>query len=79
MLALTHVSPRYAGPELRDEARAVFEATVVPRDLDRIEVPFPERGAPVLVRGSDRRSPPNAPAGEGAPSGEEVPAAVPGR
>ena len=53
MLALTHVSPRYGGGELRDEARAVFENTIVPRDFDRVEIPFPERGAPVCVRGSD--------------------------
>jgi ribonuclease Z len=54
MLALTHVSPRYGGGELRDEARAVFENTVVPRDFDRIELPFPERGEPVHVRASDQ-------------------------
>ena len=46
LLALTHVSTRYFGPELADEARAVFPDTVVPRDFDLIEVPFPERGAP---------------------------------
>ena len=50
LLALTHVSARYAGGELRDEARAIFPATEVPRDFDTIEVPFPERGAPELVR-----------------------------
>jgi ribonuclease Z len=49
LLALTHVSPRYFGPELADEAQAVFPETVVPRDFDVIEVPFPERGAPTLV------------------------------
>ena len=49
LLALTHVSPRYFGPELADEARDVFADTVVPRDFDLIEVPFPERGAPRLV------------------------------
>jgi ribonuclease Z len=47
---LTHVSPRYFGPELADEARSVFPDTVVPRDFDLIEVPFPERGAPRLVK-----------------------------
>jgi ribonuclease Z len=50
MLALTHVSPRYAGGDLRDEARAVFESTVVPHDFDRIEVPFPEKGPPAHIR-----------------------------
>jgi ribonuclease Z len=54
LLALTHVSPRYSGGELRDEARAVFENTVVPRDFDRIELPFPERGPPEHVRGDER-------------------------
>ena len=60
LLALTHVSPRYAGPELREEARAVFERTIVPRDLDRVEIPFPERGEPVHVRadGGPRAEPP---------------------
>jgi len=50
MLALTHLSSRYAGREIRDEAREVFPATEVPRDFDTIEVPLPERGAPELVR-----------------------------
>ena len=56
MLALTHVSSRYAGGELRDEARAVFAATEAPRDFDTIEVPFPERGEPQLVRWSERQA-----------------------
>jgi hypothetical protein len=34
----------------------VFAETEVPRDFDAIEVPFPERGAPTLVRWSDRRA-----------------------
>jgi len=50
LLALTHLSPRYFGPELLDEARAVFAATVAPRDFDVIEVPFAERGEPQLIR-----------------------------
>jgi len=50
LLALTHVSSRYGGGELRDEARAAFERTIVPRDFDRVEIPFPERGAPEHVR-----------------------------
>ena len=54
MLALTHISPRYGVKEVRDEARAAFENTVVPRDFDRIELPFPERGEPTLVKVSER-------------------------
>jgi ribonuclease Z len=50
LLALTHLSPRYFGPELIREAQDVFPATVVPRDFDVIEVPFAERGEPRLVR-----------------------------
>jgi ribonuclease Z len=49
MLALVHLSTRYGGREIRDEARAIFPETVVPRDFDTIEVPFPERGEPELV------------------------------
>ena len=49
MLALTHFSTRYSVALLRDEAQAVFPRTVVPRDFDTIEIPFPERGAPSLV------------------------------
>jgi ribonuclease Z len=56
LLALTHVSSRYAGGELRDEAREVFAATESPRDFDTIEVPFPERGPAQLVRWSERQA-----------------------
>jgi ribonuclease Z len=51
MLALTHLSSRYFGPEIAREAREVFPETVVPRDFDVIEVPFAERGTPQLVKG----------------------------
>jgi ribonuclease Z len=50
LLALTHLSTRYFPRDVRDEARAIFPDTVVPRDFDAIEVPFPERGAPALVK-----------------------------
>jgi ribonuclease Z len=50
LLALTHLSTRYFPRDVRDEARAVFPATVVPRDFDAIDVPFPERGEPALVK-----------------------------
>jgi ribonuclease Z len=51
LLALTHLSPRYAGAELVREAREIFPNTIVPRDFDLVEVPFAERGEPVLVKG----------------------------
>ena len=54
MLALTHISTRYFGPELVREAREVFEATVVPKDFDVIEIPFAERGEPALIRRAAR-------------------------
>jgi ribonuclease Z len=50
LLVLTHLSSRYAGGQIRDEARAVFADTEVPRDFDTIEIPFPEKGPPVLER-----------------------------
>jgi ribonuclease Z len=50
LLALTHLSTRYFPRDIRDEARAVFPDTLVPRDFDTIEVPFPERGDPHLVK-----------------------------
>jgi len=52
LLALTHISTRYAGRELCDEARAIFPDTVVPRDFDSIEIPLPERGGPEHVHWS---------------------------
>jgi ribonuclease Z len=55
LLALTHVSGRYFGAEVAEEARQVFPETVVPRDFDVIEIPFPERGGPVLVPRGARR------------------------
>ena len=50
LLALTHLSTRYFPRDVRDEAREVFAETIVPRDFDTIEVPFPERGEPHLVK-----------------------------
>ena len=46
LLALVHLSARHMPRDVRDEARAQFARTVVPRDFDLIEVPFPERGEP---------------------------------
>jgi ribonuclease Z len=67
MLALTHISSRYPGGELREEAREVFAQTEAPRDYDTVEVPFAERGEPRLVRWADRRA-------REAPPAEPVPA-----
>jgi ribonuclease Z len=66
LLALTHLSSRYLGPTIEQEARTVFERTVVPRDFDMIEVPYRERGAPTLVKWRDarRQSLGEGPAGE---------------
>ena len=50
LLALTHLSTRYFGHQVVEEARELFPATVVPRDFDVVDIPFPERGAPELVR-----------------------------
>jgi ribonuclease Z len=56
LLALTHLSTRYGGREIRDEARATFERTEVPRDFDTIEVPFAEKGEPELHRWEPERA-----------------------
>ena len=49
LLVLTHVSTRYAPRDLRDEARELFARVEVARDFDLVELPYPERGEPVLV------------------------------
>ncbi|HET7743592.1 MAG TPA: ribonuclease Z [Gaiellaceae bacterium] len=56
MLALTHLSTRYFGHEVQDEARELFADTVVPRDFDVVEIPLPERGGPELVPSGARRA-----------------------
>jgi ribonuclease Z len=58
MLALTHLSGRYFGSDVAEEARQLFPETVVPRDFDVIEVPFAERGAPHLIPKGARRGRP---------------------
>jgi ribonuclease Z len=58
LLALTHNSTRYAGGDLREQARSVFSATEAPRDFDAIDVPFPEKGPAELIRWSGRRREP---------------------
>jgi ribonuclease Z len=70
LLALTHISSRYGGRELREEARATFAATELARDFDTIDVPFPERGGAALERWSDRVARERAQAEGGAASSE---------
>ncbi len=55
LLALTHISNRYSGGDVEREAREIFADTVVPRDFDVVELPFPERGAPELVKSGARK------------------------
>jgi ribonuclease Z len=66
MLALTHFSTRYPVAMLRDEAREIFPNAVAPRDFDTIEIPFPEKGPPKLIRWSERSITPE----NGGPSDE---------
>jgi ribonuclease Z len=75
LLALTHISTRYGGREVRDEARVVFPATVAPRDFDTIEVPFPERGPATLLRWSEREARDRAERTDAQPRGSVTPAA----
>lgn len=65
LLALTHVSARYSGRQLEEEARQVFEATIVPRDFDLVEIPLPERGPPVHVPRGGRTGRPGGIVSEG--------------
>jgi ribonuclease Z len=56
MVALVHVSSRYQVDAVVAEAREVMPEAFAPRDFDLVEIPLPERGAPVLVeRGARAR------------------------
>ena len=59
LLALTHLSSRYAAAVILREAREIFAETEVPRDFDIIELRFQERGGPRLIKGgaAPRREP----------------------
>lgn len=48
LLVLTHLSSRCPVGELRDEAEREFDRVLMARDFTVVEVPFPERGAPVV-------------------------------
>jgi ribonuclease Z len=49
MLALVHISSRYHVGKVLEEAQAVYEPTVAPKDFDVVEIPFAEKGYPELV------------------------------
>lgn len=49
-LVLIHVSSRHSWREVRDEAREVFPDALLPRDLDVLVVPYPDRGTARLER-----------------------------
>ncbi len=49
MLALVHISSRYHVGKVLEEAQAVYEPTVAPKDFDVIEIPFAEKGYPELT------------------------------
>lgn len=70
MLALTHLSNRYFGPEIAREAREIFPETVVPRDFDIIDVRYRERGGPRLVKAGARATREEAESHDGHGSGD---------
>ena len=49
-LVLTHASSRHGWRELRDEARAVFRRTVLPKDFDVMVIPYPDKGQARIER-----------------------------
>jgi ribonuclease Z len=67
MLALVHISSRYHVREALKEARQEFAGAVAPRDFDLVEIPFPERGEPRLVKGGAVRAPAVSDPGPGSP------------
>lgn len=66
LLALTHISTRSHPREIRAEAAAEFPRVLVPRDFDQIEVPYPERGEPIVRSLRDRPRPEASPQVENA-------------
>jgi ribonuclease Z len=50
VLVLTHLSSRHSWRELRDQAREAFPSVLLPRDLDVLVVPYPDKGTPRLER-----------------------------
>jgi ribonuclease Z len=75
LLALTHMSSRYPGGDLREEARPVFAATEAPRDFDSIDIPFAEKGPAKLIRWPARQR--DIPAADPAAETPSEPVAAP--
>jgi ribonuclease Z len=50
MLLLTHISNRYTGRDISEEAQEVFPNAICVNDFDLVEIPFPERGEPRYIR-----------------------------
>lgn len=72
MLALVHVSSRYNVGAVLEEAREVMPEAVAPRDFDLVEIPYPERGEPRLLRDGARAGEPDAgPQGDSEAQAEE--------
>ena len=71
MLALVHVSSRYNVGQVLEEARVELPGTIAPRDFDLVEIPFPERGDPLLVPNGarERREAPQPDPAQAASSG----------
>jgi ribonuclease Z len=61
LLVLSHLSSRHAPRDVREEAEREFPRVLVPRDFDQVEVPFPERGEPIVHPARGRRGAPDAP------------------
>ncbi len=75
LLALTHLSSRFLPREVRKEAESQFAPTIVPRDFDQVEIPFAERGEPILHPGGATRKPvePTSPTATGPGTVSEAP------
>lgn len=70
MLALVHISSRYHVRAALEEARAEFPEAVAPRDFDLVELPFPERGEPRLVKAGAVRDQKGEAGGQGEAAGQ---------
>jgi ribonuclease Z len=58
LLTLVHISSRYDVRDVLAEAREVFPGAEAPRDFDLVEIPFPERGEPMLIENGARTAAP---------------------